>query len=56
MRFIGSACSILVLLMRECFELYHKSLFEISDDKNFAYLMAAAVVLDSYNFREDLAN
>ena len=53
-RFIGSACSILVLLMKENFNLFDSCLFEKTSKINFAYLMAAAIMLDTDNFAEHL--
>lgn len=54
MRFIGSACSILVLMMKEAFALYDTSLFVKDCKVNFAYFLGAAVVLDAHNFAEYL--
>jgi inorganic pyrophosphatase/exopolyphosphatase len=52
-KFIGSACSIAAIKMKEDAHLF-------SDDdlapgeKNFAYFFAAAVVIDTYNFKPAL--
>ena len=49
MRFIGSACSILIIKMRLDFELFDPELFNKANSPNFAYLMAAAICLDTHN-------
>lgn len=51
-RFIGSACSILVLLMKQNEQLFDKALFQKGDSPNYAYFIAAAVMLDTHNFKE----
>jgi inorganic pyrophosphatase/exopolyphosphatase len=52
-RFIGSACSLVALMFKN-----HRHLFEEDlapgDLPNFAYLLAAAICLDSYNFLDEL--
>jgi len=53
-RFIGSACSILVLLMKDAFNLYDPALFDKDCKVNFAYFLGAAIVLDAHNFAEYL--
>jgi len=53
-RFIGSACSLLVLMMKENEAIFDKALFDKSVKPNYAYFMAAAVVLDSANLNEAL--
>lgn len=55
-RFIGSACSILVIKMRLFFDLYDPALFNKADSRNYAYFIAAAVVLDTHNFYEPYKN
>jgi len=55
-RFIGSACSILVIKMRLFFDLYDPELFNKNDPRNFAYFIAAAVVLDTHNFLPEYRN
>jgi len=54
-RFIGSACSLLALMFQKDKHLFAEDLAP-SDEPNFAYLLAAAVVLDSYNFLESIKN
>jgi inorganic pyrophosphatase/exopolyphosphatase len=51
-KFIGSACSILANKMAADEHLFDKSLFE--GPLNLAYLVGAAVVLDTHNFKEAL--
>lgn len=54
-RFIGSACSMLVLMMKENHGLFDPQLFiRWVDRPNYAYLLGAAVILDSHNFAEDM--
>ena len=54
-RLIGSACSLVALKIAEdAAELLKDDLAASEDAPNFAYLLAAAVVLDSYYFKEDL--
>lgn len=48
-RFIGSACSLLVLKIKEDLPLFQDDLRD-SEPINFAYCLAAPIVLDSYNF------
>lgn len=55
-RFIGSACSILVMKMRLDIELFDEELLNPENHPNFAYLMAAAIVLDTHNFDESYRN
>lgn len=52
---IGSACSLVALKVRDDEELFTDDL-KASDDgmPNFAYLLGAAVVLDSYYFKDEL--
>lgn len=54
-RFVGSACSLVAVMFER-----HKHLFEedlaASPEPNLAYLLAAAVCLDSYNFLEEIKN
>lgn len=51
-KFIGSACSILVLLMKANEDLFDKDHFRKDVPINFAYFIAAAVMLDTHNFKE----
>jgi inorganic pyrophosphatase/exopolyphosphatase len=53
-RFVGSACSLVALKVAEDAELLKDDLAASDDAPNFAYLLGAAVVLDSYYFKEDL--
>ena len=52
-QFVGSACSLLVLLIKKSKFLF---LFKFWDKSpiNFAYFLGAAISLDTYNFRKDL--
>jgi inorganic pyrophosphatase/exopolyphosphatase len=50
---VGSACTLIALLMKEDEALFAEDLAR-SDTPNLSYLLAAAVVLDSYNFKEEL--
>jgi len=52
-RFIGSACSLVALMVQRDLHIFEADLAK-SDEPNFAYLLAAAVVLDSYNFLEEI--
>jgi len=52
--FVGSACSILANEMKADKETDLSEDFVKSDEPNFAYLLAAAVVLDTYFFKESL--
>ncbi len=47
MRFIGSACSLLVLLMKNNVDLFPKE-----EMQKYSYFVAAAVMLDTHNFKE----
>ena len=52
---IGSACSLVALKVRDDEALFAEDLAPADDGTaNFAYLLGAAVVLDSYFFKEDL--
>ena len=53
-KFIGSACSIVAIKMKEDAHLFSED--DLTGDKNFAYFFAAAVVLDTYNFKPALKN
>jgi inorganic pyrophosphatase/exopolyphosphatase len=52
-KFIGSACSIAVLQMKAHAEVFSPDHWE-PDTRNFAYFYAAAIALDTYNFKEAL--
>lgn len=41
-------------MMKKDFGLFDKCLFDKKDPVNFAYLLGAAVILDSHNFQADL--
>ena len=47
MRFIGSACSLLVLMMKNNVDLFPKE-----EMQKYCYFVAAAVMLDTHNFKE----
>ena len=51
---IGSACSLVALKYAKCEEEMKEDLAPSQDPPNLAFLLGAAVVLDSYNFKEDL--
>ena len=55
-RLIGSACSLVALMIKADEELFAEDLTrqEAGQPPNFAYLLGAAVVLDSYFFKEEL--
>lgn len=53
-KFIGSACSIAALKMKEDKDLFTED--DLTDGKNFAYFFAAAIVVDTYNFKPALKN
>jgi len=53
-KFIGSACSIAALKMKADEHLFCED--DLTGDKNFAYFFAAAIVLDTYNFKPALKN
>jgi inorganic pyrophosphatase/exopolyphosphatase len=55
-RFMGSACSILVIKMRLDISMYNMELFNQKNEKNFAYLLGAAISLDTHNFLENYRN
>jgi hypothetical protein len=50
---MGSACTIAALQMRENQHLFTEDHWE-AGTKNFAYFFAAAIALDTYNFKESL--
>lgn len=52
-RLVGSACSLVALMYKEETALFADDLAR-SDSPNLAYLLGAAVVLDSYFFKEEL--
>ena len=52
-KFIGSACSIMVLKMKEDQHLFDERHWN-EDDVNFAYFLSAPIVLDAYNFDASL--
>lgn len=52
-RLVGSACSLVALMYKEDQALFADDLAR-SETPNLAYLMGAAVVLDSYYFKEEL--
>lgn len=51
--FVGSACSLLALEYKKDIALFQED-FVKTDEPNLSYLLAAAVVLDSYFFKESL--
>ena len=53
---VGSACSLVALMLKKDEALFLEDLqrTEGSSEKNLAYLLGAAVVLDSYFFKEEL--
>ena len=53
---VGSACSLLVLMIKETESLFAEDLVRVEPGQppNLAYLLGAAVVLDSYFFKEEL--
>lgn len=53
-RLIGSACSLVALLLEQDYDLFWEDLKPSESKANMAYLCAAAVVLDSYFFDESL--
>lgn len=55
-RFIGSACSILIIKVRLGIDLFDMELFNKSNDPNFAFFLAAAISLDTHNFDESYKN
>jgi inorganic pyrophosphatase/exopolyphosphatase len=55
-RFIGSACSILVMKIRLDMDLFDQELFNPKNHPNFAYFLAAAIVLDTHNFMDSYKN
>lgn len=56
-RFIGSACSLVALMVKRERHLFESDLAKAdANEPNLAYLLAAAVVLDSYNFLEEIRN
>jgi len=50
---IGSACSLVALMIKADEAMFAEDL-ERSETPNLAYLLGAAVVLDSYFFKEEL--
>ena len=52
-RFVGSACSLVALMFKKNRHIFEEDLTP-SDMPNLAYLLAAAVCLDSYNFLDEL--
>lgn len=53
--FVGSACSLVAKMFERNQDLFTEDL-AASEEPNLAYLMAAAVCLDSYNFLEEIRN
>jgi len=55
-RLVGSACSLVALMIKEDEALFAEDLVrsEPGQPANLAYLLGAAVVLDSYFFNEEL--
>ena len=54
-RFVGSACSLIALMFQRKQDLFSDDLAK-SDEPNLAYMLAAAVCLDSYNFLSEIKN
>ena len=51
---VGSACSLVACKYMEDEEMFKEDLAVVDGKTNLAYLLGAAIVLDSYNFREEL--